>query len=160
MAIKSGGFTEFVKSVISSAKKGGLKGKDLKKLEHLLKKTGKRNRILAQGILTALTLGGAGRKDIERFSELLEAANQRITEDREPFTQKQQEELNGIFRRAFISRKTAKWFSLQLDELVAEEINSFIYGERQLMEKVPEKKSVKFEAEMPLLKRKEEKVKL
>ncbi|NYZ77381.1 hypothetical protein H0O02_03635 [Candidatus Micrarchaeota archaeon] len=160
MAIKSGGFIEFVKSVIGSAKKGGLKGKDLKKLEHLLRKTGKRNRILAQGILTALALGGAGRKDIGRFSELLGAANQRIAEDREPFTPKQQEELNGIFSRAFISRKTAKWFSMQLDELVAEEINSFIYGERQLMEKVPEKKSVRFEAEMPSVKRKEEKVKL
>ncbi len=139
------GFMEFAKRVIDAAKKGGLKGPDLSKLSRLLTKTGKRSRILAQGILTALSTGGASKGDTEKFSELLELANRRIEEGKTPFTPKQQEELNAIFRRTFISRKTAKWFSSQLDEFVAREINDFISGERKLMERVPEKKTVKFE---------------
>lgn len=142
------GFIEFTKKVVRAAKKGGLKGLDLRKLEHLLNRTGKRNRVLAQGILTALDAGGSSKADIERFSRLLEAANERILADKPPFTAKQQGELNEIFKNAFISRKTAKWFSMQLDELVAEEINEFITGGKEIMAGVPEKKTVKFKEEV------------
>lgn len=142
------GFIEFAKKVLRAAKKGGLKGPDLKKLEHLLSKTGKRNRVLAQGILSALDAGGSSREDIESFSKLLEGANERILHDKPPFTPRQRKELNGIFKRAFVSRKTARWFSMQLDEFVAGEINEFITGGKEIMAGVPERKTVKF-AEAP-----------
>ncbi len=143
------GFVEFAKRVVNAAKKGGLRGPDLKKLTNLLRKTGDRNRVLAQGILSALTAGGSSREDINRFSDLLEIANHRIADGKVPFTSKQQQELNKIFARAYISRKTARWFSLQLDELVAEEINEFITGESRLMAKVPEKKTFKLTKTKP-----------
>ena len=137
-------FMIFAKKVISAAKKGGLREPELRKLTHLLKKTGKRNRVLAQGILTALNAGGSSKKDIMHFSELLESANQRILDEKVPFTKKQQKELNGIFARAYVSKKTRRWFSTQLDELMAGEINDVISGEKKLMGKVPERKTVKF----------------
>ncbi len=140
------GFIEFAKKVMHAAKKGGLKGPNLKKLEHLLNRTGRRNRILAQGILSALAAGGSSKEDIERFSKLLETANERIVQDKPPFTAKHQKELNDIFKRAFVSRKTAKWFSLQLDEFVASEINEFISGGKEIMTGIPERKTVKFTA--------------
>ena len=138
------GFIEFAKKVMQAAKKGGLKGPNLKKLEHLLSRTGKRNMILAQGILSALAAGGSSKEDIERFSNLLETANERIVQDKPPFTDTQQGELNDIFKRAFVSRKTSKWFSLQLDEFVAAEINEFISGGKEIMTGIPERKTVKF----------------
>ncbi len=164
MVLGSSRFIEFAKNVMSAARNGGLRASDLRKLRHLLSKTGKRNRVLAQGILAALSAGGSSKEDIKRFSELLEMANHRIAEEKEPFTPKQQEELNKIFRKALISKKTARWFSTQLDELVAEEINSFILGEKRpeekkLIEGVPEKKTVKITGAGPELKRKE-KIKL
>jgi hypothetical protein len=148
------GFIKFAKEILKAAKKGGLKGPDLKKLEHLLNRTGKRNRILAQGILSTLAAGGASKGDIEKFGELLEAANERILHDKPPFTRKQQNELNDIFKRAFISRKTARWFSMQLDELVAAEINEFITGGKEIMAGVPEKKTIKFERKTSAKKKK------
>jgi len=142
------GFIEFAKKVLGAAKKGGLRGPDLKKLEHLLRRTGRRNRVLAQGILTALNAGGSSKEDIEGFSRLLEDANERILADKPPFTPKQEQELNEIFKKAFISRKTAKWFSMQLDELVAEEINEFITGGKEIMAGVPERKTLKLKEEV------------
>jgi len=145
--MKLTGFMEFAKKVVGAAKKGGLKGPDLKKLVHLLQKTGKRNRVLAQGILSALDAGGSSKDDINRFSELLEVANERILDGKKPFTGKQQDELNKIFGKAYLSKKTARWFSMQLDELVAGEINEFISGRKKLITGVPERKSVKFKTE-------------
>ena len=140
-------FMKFAKRVIAAAKKGGLKGPDLTKLTNLLRKTGNRNRVLAQGILSALAAGGSRKNDINRFGELLEMANKRISDGKTPFTKKHEKELNDIFARAYVSRKTARWFSMQLDELVAGEINDFISGERKFMEKIPERKTIKLEKE-------------
>jgi len=130
-------FLQFAQRVLSSAKKGGLGRTEHKKLDHLLTKAARRNAILAKGILTALDAGGASRADITRFAELLEKANQRILEDKAPFTPKESSELTDIFRRAYVSRKTSGWFSKHLDELLAEEINESIRGERTLA--VPKK---------------------
>ena len=152
-------FVEFSKKVMSAARKGGLKAPDLKKLGNLLNKTGKRNKVLAQGILSALAAGGSSKEDIHRFSELLEMANDRIEDGKTPFTPKHQAELNTIFARAYISRKTARWFSLQLDELVAGEISDFITSESKLMTSVPERKTFKLQEKKPKT-AKEKKVKL
>ncbi|MBU0532844.1 hypothetical protein KKB44_05115 [Candidatus Micrarchaeota archaeon] len=140
-----GSFFQFARRVLEAAKKGGLNAIDLKKLDNLLTRTGKRNTILSKGILSALGAGGASRNDINRFGELLQAAESRITADKEPFTEAETKELSDIFKRAYISAKVARWFSAQLDELLAEEINEFISGARRVDIGVPRKKTVKFE---------------
>lgn len=140
-----GAFFEFSRRVLDAAKKGGLHAKDITKLDNLLTRTGKRNTVLAKGILTALSAGGASEKDISRFGELLVLAEGRISSEKEPFTESERKDLNEIFKRAYISAKTAKWFSAQIDELLAEEINEFISGSRRVDIPVPSKKTVSFD---------------
>jgi hypothetical protein len=142
-----GAFFEFSRRVLDAAKKGGIAVKDLKKLDNLLTRTGKRNAVLAKGILTALSAGGASDRDVARFGELLISAESRIMEDKEPFSDPERKELAGIFKRAYVSAKTAKWFQAQVDELLAEEINDFISGSRRVDIGVPAKKTVRFETE-------------
>ncbi|MFH1784935.1 MAG: hypothetical protein ABH842_00755 [Candidatus Micrarchaeota archaeon] len=140
-----GGFFQFARRVIDAAKKGGLSAIDVKKLDNLLLRTGKRNAIVAKGILTALSAGGATDADVKRFGELLQLAENRIRDDKNPFTIHDKTELTSIFKRAYISAKTARWFSAQIDELLAEEINEFISGSQRVDVGIPSKKIVKFE---------------
>lgn len=142
-----GGFFQFARRVIDAAKNGGLSGKDVKKLDNLLSRTGKRNAIVAKGILTSLSAGGASEDDVKRFGELLQLAEDRIQTDTDPFTSSDKTELTNIFKRAYISAKTARWFSAQVDELLAEEINEFIAGSKRIDVGIPTKKTVKFEKE-------------
>ena len=142
-----GSFFRFARRVLEAAKKGGLPKTDLKKLDNLLTRTGKRNTVLAKGILSALSAGGASDKDVARFGKMLQRAETRITENKEPFTSADREELSNIFQRAYLSRKVARWFSAQIDELLAEEINEFISGSRRVEIGVPKKKTVSFEVE-------------
>jgi hypothetical protein len=140
-----GAFFQFARRVLDAAKKGGLSAVDLRRLDGLLTRTGKRNTILAKGILSALSAGGASEADVARFGELLQSAESRISAGREPFTSREREEVSEIFRRAYISDRVARWFSTQMDELLAEEINEFISGARRVEIGVPRKKTVKFE---------------
>jgi hypothetical protein len=142
-----GSFFQFARRVIDAAKKGGLGDSDTKKLDNLLTRTGKRNTILAKGILSSLSAGGASDKDVARFSDLLQGAEQKISDNKEPFTAQNRAELLDIFKRAYVSAKTARWFSAQIDELLAEEINEFISGSPRMDVGVPARKSVKFEKE-------------
>jgi hypothetical protein len=142
-----GGFFQFARRVLDSAKKGGLPELDVKKLDNLLTRTGKRNAIMAKGILTSLSAGGASDLDVVRFGELLQSAETKIGKDKDPFTLTERKELTEIFKRAYISSKTARWFSAQVDELLAEEISEFISGSRRVDIGVPAKKIVRFEAE-------------
>lgn len=142
-----GGFFQFARRVLDAAKKGGLPAVDLKKLDNLLTRVGKRNTILSKGILSALSAGGASEEDIRRFGELLQNADARISQDKEPFTKAESTELSEIFKRAYVSDKVARWFSAQIDQLLAEEINEFISGSRRVEIGVPKKKSVKFKEE-------------
>ena len=142
-----GSFFEFSKKVLGAAKKGGLQPNELKKLDNLLTRTGKRNTVLAKGILTALSAGGASEADVSRFSGLLLKAEERVMDDKKPFTDAERKELSDIFKRAYVSARTAQWFSAQVDELLAEEINEFISGSRRIDIGVPAKKSVRFEKE-------------
>lgn len=155
-----GGFFQFARRVLDAAKKGGLGEPDVRKLDNLLARTGKRNTILAKGILTSLSAGGASEKDVARFGELLQDAEARIGQDEEPFTDADRKELTGIFKRAYVSSKTARWFSAQLDELLAEEINEFIAGTRRVDIGVPAKKTVKFETEAQAEKEEKKRAKL
>ncbi len=135
-----GSFLNFASRVLDAAKRGGLSSLEIRKLENLLSKTGKRNTILSKGILTALSEGGAGRKDIIRFGELLHLAEDRVENGAtKAFTNSEQKELNDIFKRAYVSAKTARWFATQVDELIAEEINEFIEGSRGIEGVVPTK---------------------
>ncbi|MFH2106740.1 MAG: hypothetical protein ABII22_05765 [Candidatus Micrarchaeota archaeon] len=136
-----GSFTFFVKRVMAAAKKGGLKNDDCGTLSRLLTRTRKKNLILARGMLSALSIGGATDKDVQRFGNLLEKAHQRITADKEPFSKNEKDEIGEIFKKAYVSEKAAKWFAYNLDELVANEIEDFIKG-RQI---VASKKTVRFE---------------
>lgn len=142
-----GGFFQFARRVLDAAQKGGLPESDYRKLDKLLVRTGKRNAILAKGILTSLSAGGASEKDVKRFGELLQSAEARIREDNEPFTDAERKEMTDIFQRAYISSKTERWFSAQVDELLAEEINEFISGSRRVDIGVPAKKTVRIEPE-------------
>ncbi|MFH0884791.1 MAG: hypothetical protein V1861_03705 [Candidatus Micrarchaeota archaeon] len=142
-----GAFFEFSRRVLDASKKGGLPSKDLIKLDNLLTRTGKRNAVLAKGILTALSAGGASEKDVSRFGALLASAEGRISGNKEPFTESERKELSDIFKRAYVSTKTAKWFSAQVDELLAEEINEFISGSRRIEIGVPSRKGVRFDTE-------------
>ncbi len=125
-------FRGFAQRVLDAAKRGGLPREETKKLDHLLSRTGRRNTILAKGILTALDAGGATKDDISRLGQMLSAANDRIMDDKEPFTPKERDELTGIFRRAYIPRKTSGWFSSHIDELLAEEIKDEIVAGRSI----------------------------
>jgi hypothetical protein len=154
-----GGFFQFARRVLDAAKKGGLSKLDLRKLDNLLTRTGKRNTILAKGILSAMDAGGASDKDVARFGELLQKANERIAEDKEPFTEKEKEELSGIFKRAYISDKVVRWFSSQVDELLVGEINEFMSGSRRVDIGVPRKKTVKFEKDEEKRRKEKEKKK-
>jgi hypothetical protein len=142
-----GGFFKFARRVIAAAKAGGLSDSDIKKLDSLLERTGKRNTVVAKGLLSALSAGGASGKDISRFGELLAGAEVRINNDKDPFTKGEKDELQDIFKRAYISAKTARWFSGQVDALLAEELGEFISGSKRVDIGVPAKKTVRFEEE-------------
>jgi hypothetical protein len=114
--------------------------------------------VLTKGILTALSAGGAGSKDVARFSDLLMKAEERVIADKKPFSDAEQKELADIFERAYVSAKTARWFSAQVDELLAEEINEFISGSRRIDLGVPTKKSVRFETAAAPQERKKTKI--
>ncbi len=135
-----GSFTEFSQRVVSAARKGGLPEKELKKLDRLLTRTGKRNAILSKGILSALSAGGASPQDVAKFGQLLVKAEDRISSDKKPFTESESKDLSDLFRRAYVSTKTVKWFSAQIDELVAQEISDAISGKHKLSPVIPSKK--------------------
>ena len=140
-------FRGFAEHVLAAVKKGGLASIEQKKLDHLLSRTGKRNLVLARGILTALDAGGATKTDIKRFGEMLEAANSRIIDEEPPFTDKERSELAQMFRRAYVPRKTSGWFSSHLDELLAQEINDSLRERtgvpKKTAEAVEEKKKMR-----------------
>jgi len=140
-----GAFFEFSRRVLDAAKKGGLPPRDFKMLDNLLTRTGKRNTVMAKGILSSLSVGGASEQDIARFGELLKNAEDRINLGKEPFSPYERKELSAIFKRAYLSSKTSAFFAAQMDELVAEQINEFISGTKRVEIGVPAKKTVRFE---------------
>lgn len=118
---------------------------DQQKLQRLLTLTGRRNLVLAKGLLSALDAGGASHADVQALAQLLEKANQRITDEKEPFTTGEKKQLEELFVRSYISPKTAHWFATQTDEFLLTEIDEFISGRRMMT--VPAKKTVTMDIE-------------
>ena len=140
-----GSFFRFAERVLNATKQAKLSGNDQKKLERLLTRTGKRNLILAKGLLSALNVGGAKQDDIDTLANLLEKASQRMNQDKDPFMPNEKKQLEDVFVRSYISRKAAHWFAGQMDELLAEEIDEFISGRRMMT--IPAKKGATIEVE-------------
>jgi hypothetical protein len=133
-------FKRFAQRVLSAVKKGGLPKLDQVKLGHLLDKTGKRNLILAQAILSSFEKNN--KKDIKRFAALLESADSRILKNKEPFTKKERAEITALFRRASLSAKSSRRFTQNIDELLAEQINENIKRKKAVSVAVPKRKTI------------------
>lgn len=116
-------FAEFAERVLAAAKNGGLGQKDLKKLERLLVKDGKRNKVLASGLVSAMRVGGS--KEVKKLSQIFERASERIAAGKPPFTEIEAKFLRSTLKNAGISEKTARWVRRNVDELLADEIKEF-----------------------------------
>jgi len=136
-------FVRFAKDVISAAKKGGLPKKDIGKLDRLLERNGKKNAVLAAGLVSALKIGATD-QEIKRVGNLFDNAGSRISAGKKPFTKKEEAELRKILKGAGISEKTSHWVSKHVDELLADEIKGFIVGGSIERGVVPTRKQVKF----------------
>ncbi len=134
-----GTFHEFSRRVLSAVKKGGLNSLDLTKLGYLLKRTEKRNKILARGILSALNSGGATESSIKKLANLFEKAEKRIFADQPPFTASEKAEIAKLLE-GHVSKRTERWIQ-QLDALVAGQFCEEISGKKDLSVR-PFKKSI------------------
>ncbi len=140
---------------VMDATKGRLSASESGILSRLFQRTKKRNLVLAAGLLSALKVGGAGKRDIAELSSILEKANERILEGKEPFTKQDEGALTRIFREAKVPEAAEKKLrhnvQVDQDELLASEIvNSLSATTAQRLGKfVPAKKipSVRFEEE-------------
>lgn len=137
-----GSFAEFARKVVEAAKKGGLPLRDLKRLEKLLEKDGKRNKILAAGLIAAMKTS-ASEKDIDKLGKLFEKASERIANGKAPFTESDSQLLRSMLEEAGVSRKATRWVSKNVDELLAEEIKEFISGKKIEREIIPKKNEEK-----------------
>ncbi len=117
-------FKAFANRVIHSLRMGKLNEKDIKIVQRLLIKTGKKNLILSNALLSTLTKGEQSEQDVKRFAHLLDLANRRITEDKEPFSAGDKNEIEEIFKRHSLSTKAAKKFTFGIDELLTMELKS------------------------------------
>lgn len=144
--IMAGSFLTFAKKVIDAAKKGGLNPKELQKLDRLLTRDGKRNKILAAGLVSALKTG-AGPQDVEKMGALFENASERIADGKLPFTKSEAETLRNILKGAGVPEKTTSWVSKHIDDLLADEIKEFVAGKKLERGFVPTRKTVAFETE-------------
>lgn len=133
-----GFFDSFVKRVMDAVKIGRLQKKDSEILSNFFMKAKVRNKVLAHGILSALNTGRTGDSEIKKLSKLLENANERIEQGRKPFSPSDEKDLRSIFDNAGLSIKTAKWFSLNMDQFLSNEIND------EIVEKSAAKKIVRF----------------
>lgn len=140
---------------VMDATKGKLSASEAGILSRLFKRTKKRNIVLAAGLLSALKVGGASKRDIAEFSSILEKANDRILDGKEPFTKQDEGALTRIFRDANVPRgaeeKLKHNVQMDQDELLASEIVKSLSAttSQKLGAFVPAKKipSVRFEEE-------------
>lgn len=140
---------------VMDATKGKLSPGEAGILSRLFKRTKKRNLLLAAGLLSALKVGGATKRDIAEFSSILEKANDRILEGKEPFAKTDESALTRIFRDANVPRgaeeKLKHNVQVDQDELLASEIVKSLSATtaQKLGAFVPAKRipTVKFEEE-------------
>lgn len=137
-----GNFISFVKRVLKAAKKGGLGKRDQMRLSSLLEDDGWRFSIMASSLISVF--GKASKKDTKKLAKLLE----RIYKDKgktRKFTNNEKKEIEGIFRRAEISKKTERWFERRMNQFLAEELHERLTGKKRIQVTVPTKKTVKLE---------------
>lgn len=154
-------FSSFAEKVLNAVE-GKLTDKESGVLERMFSRVRKRNTVLAAGLLSALKVGGASKRDINRFAEILEKANYRILQEKKPFTEKEEREIAKIFERAHMPKKAEARFKHNVvsdeDDLLANELAVQIQGKRR-KEKfafVPERQ-LKKKTEPPKEKKKKEK---
>jgi hypothetical protein len=140
-------FPSFARKVLSAVK-GKLTKKEEGVLKRLFTRVKKRNSILAAGLLSALKAGGASKRDIGRFSALLEKANDRIIDGKKPFTAQDDKEIAKIFARANLPRKAEAKFNHNVksdeDELLVSKITESIHmNERRGLERFVPERSMK-----------------
>ncbi|MCK4319094.1 hypothetical protein KAW38_00810 [Candidatus Micrarchaeota archaeon] len=128
-------FKAFTKKVLSLLK-GKISPDEITILSHLFNKTSKKNRILATGILSVLKVGGATKDDIMKFSTILDEANNRIMQEKLPFTKKAEKELAKIFSKTKFPQKARRTFKHDLDIPLTSAINENIRRKKR----VPRKK--------------------
>lgn len=153
-------FSKFAAKILSAVK-GKLSKKEMGTLARLLGRTRKRNVVLAAGLLSALKVGGASQGDIEKFAEVLEKANGRIHEGREPFTRADEAAIARIFESAGMpvsaEKKLKHNVQADRDDLLAGEIvNSLTTSTAQRLRRfVPAKQipTVSFEGKEKKMKR-------
>ncbi|MFA5049604.1 MAG: hypothetical protein WC501_01210 [Candidatus Micrarchaeia archaeon] len=121
-------FSDFSRRVLKAVK-GKLPASDEMLLEHLLVKTNQRNIILARGLLSAINTGSPKKEDIESLAKILDDANIRIMNKKEPFGEKENEKIAKIFSKCGLSRKVADWISIQKDIFLYSEINNMVKDE-------------------------------
>ncbi|MEW6528566.1 MAG: hypothetical protein AB1391_01610 [Candidatus Micrarchaeota archaeon] len=112
--------------------------RDVRIVQRLLVRINKKNLILAHALLSAITKGEHSEQDVKKFAYLLDLANKRIIENKEPFSTAEKEEIEEIFKRHLLSIKAAKKFTLGIDELLAMELNSKLEEKILLSEKQQE----------------------
>ncbi|MEW5996012.1 MAG: hypothetical protein AB1657_00245 [Candidatus Micrarchaeota archaeon] len=147
-------FDKFTGKVMDAVR-GKLSATDAGILTRLFSRTRKRNVVLAAGLLSALKVGGASRRDIAELAAILEKANGRILEGKEPFTKADEQALGRIFESANVPRGAEERLKhnvkMDQDELLASEIVNSLTATtaERLKGFVPAKKipSVRFEEE-------------
>lgn len=132
MAFDFGKFSEKVLGAV----KGRLSPKERDVLARLFSRTKKRNVVLAAGLLSALKVGGASKREIAEFAAILDKAHGRILEGKDPFTKKDGESVERIFRNANVpagaEKKLRHNVQMDKDDLLASEIvNSITMGPAQ-----------------------------
>lgn len=122
MAFDFGKFSEKVLGAV----KGKLSPKERDVLARLFSRTKKRNIVLAAGLLSTLKVGGASKREIAEFASVLDRAHGRILEGKEPFTKKDEEAVERIFRNANVpagaEKKLRHNVQMDKDDLLASEI--------------------------------------
>lgn len=117
-------FKAFANRVTHALRMGRLGEKDIKVVQRLLVKTEKKNLILSRALLSLLAGGEQSEQDVKRFAHLLDMANRRMGEEKDPFSVEEKKELEEMFKRHSLSAKAAKKFTLGIDELLTMELKS------------------------------------
>ena len=135
-------FAEFSKKVLDAAE-GKLTQKEMGTLKRLFSRVRKRNLVLASGLLSALKAGGASKEDTQKFSVILEKANERIFEGKKPFTREEEKEIASIFERAHFPQPAQARFKHNIqsdeDDLLVSQIAEAIHRDRKQLGFVPER---------------------
>lgn len=115
------GFSAFVSNVMEAVK-GRLERSDEQRLKRLLERIGKKNKVIASGLVRALKEGGASKEELKKVLILLERADHRIMNDAEPFMASEEREFKEILEKATLPPNVFYKIKFGLDEMVKYEI--------------------------------------